>query len=208
MSSPLPLLEPPFGSGGAWAGAAARLGGALGGEGGWPRLPLGLAGGTTSATRSRGGRDGRPQVTAAPTPAPGQRNDGAAGPRGHSAGSSSHTHPGPPPLRGEKPSAGQTWQTSPPAFPQLGGWVAVAKGSCRECPSSSLLPESSVQPAGRRGGLGAAAARHPGLPSHTHTARAAAKPGGETGRAPGWRCFPGGSKQPGRERARPRLRAG
>lgn len=58
-------------------------------------------------------------------------------------------------------------------------------------------PESPVQGAGRRRALGAAAAGHPGLPSHTHTARAAAEPAGDTGGAlpPPWTD---GDASPGR----------
>lgn len=135
-----------------------------------------------SHSQPRGPRWATPS-DCSPDPSPGPEERWGGRPSGARRGQLFSHPPWPPPVRREKPSAGQTWQTSPPAFPQLGGRVTVAKRSCRECPSSSLRPESPVQPAGRRGALGAAAAGYPGLPSHTHTARAAAKPGGETGRA-------------------------
>lgn len=151
MPSLLPLPGTPFCERrGPGRGRLLALEEPLGGEGGWPRLLLGLAGGTTSAPRSRGGRDGRPQVTAAPTPVPGQRTDGegwpgAAGPRGHSAGSSSHTHPGPLPREGRSRLPGRRGRQSRQlSLSWVGGWPSRrgAAGSAHPPPCIRRVPFS------------------------------------------------------------------
>ncbi|CAN8184934.1 unnamed protein product [Coccothraustes coccothraustes] len=180
--SPSPLPGTPFDERrGPGRGRLSALEEPLGGEGlaaaaAWPGRRHHVSSGPP-----RGPRCATPSDCSA-DPGPGAEERWGGRPSGAQRGQLLSRPPRPPPPRREKPSAEQTWQTSPPAFPQLGGRVAVAKGSYRECPSSSLRPES--RSAGREAGSArGAGCGHPGLPSHTHAARAAAQPGGETGRA-------------------------
>lgn len=206
LPSPLPLLGTPFGERrGPGRGRLPALEEPLGGEAGaaaaWPGPRHHVS------HPQPGGRGGRPQVTAAPTSAPGQRNDGAAGPRGHSAGNSSHTHLGPPPPRREKPSAGRRGkQARQLSLGWVGGWPSRrgAAGNAHPPPCARRVPFSRREAGSARGG----GCGDPGLPSHIHTGRAAAMPGGETGRAlpaPWTEMLPWGEQT---ARTRTGLRAG
>lgn len=171
LPSPLPLPGTPFSEQrGPGRGPAACLGGAPGRGGGlaaaaaWPGRRDHVSSPQPPRARGRRGRDGRPQVTAAPRPQnagwegggplpavrgglslPALRGAARAAPSaplsavGRSA--SPPFPPPPPPPRREKPAAGQTWQATPPAFPSAGRAGGRGKGSC---PSSFLRRGAAV----------------------------------------------------------------
>lgn len=178
MPSPSPLLGTPLGErrgpGRGRLPALEEPPGGAGGGGPAPAVPWPGRRHHVSHPEPRG----PPRATpgdCSPDPAPGrERSDGAAGPGG-TAGATPLT-PTWAPSRGgrSRPPGRRGKQARQLSLGWVGGWPwpRGAAGNARPPPA----------PAGSRS-AGREAAGHPGLPSHPHTAPAAAKAGGGTDRA-------------------------